>query len=109
MTNERVDAVLAWLAPHLLSSTDTLELRSLLEELYDSGADDLVQNLVTVEYAAARWDVSERRARAHIAALKAKRAIGWKIGDSWVLRRSDVDDHAPQQKYRKPAHRPKGE
>lgn len=80
---------------------DALGLRELLDRVYDAGADDLVRNLVTVEYAAARWAVSERRARAHIAALNAKHGIGWQIGGAWVMRREDIDQHAPQSKYRR--------
>lgn len=100
MNNEAIDHALAAL-PSLFFNNDGMGVRELIEGVYDAGARDLLDSLVTVEYAAARWDVSERRARAHIAALNAKHNIGWQINGGWVMRRSDVDKHAPQQKYRR--------
>jgi hypothetical protein len=97
--SDRIEQALAAL-PALTFQQDTLGLRSLLEDLYDGAQDDLLAELCGVEYAAARWEVTDRRARAHIARLHAKYGIGQQIGGAWLLRRSDVDAHRPDRKYR---------
>lgn len=72
-----------------------------LEEVYEQGGYDILKDLVDVKYAADQWDVSERRARAHIAKLHEEHGIGWQLGGSWVLLKTQVEAHAPQKKYRK--------
>jgi hypothetical protein len=96
--NDRIDRVLAAL-PSLLFSDDHLGARALLEELYDAGADDLLADLCGAEQAAARWGVTERRARAHIARLHEKYGVGRQFGGTWLLRRQDIDEHLPNAKY----------
>jgi hypothetical protein len=99
MINDRIDRALTAL-PALVFQHDTLGLRSLLEELHDGAQDDLLADLCSVETAAARWDVSDRRARAHIARLHEKYGIGRQFGGTWLLRRRDIEAHPPDRKYR---------
>lgn len=100
MTADRIEGALAAL-PALLFANDQHGMRSLLEDLYDGAQDDLLSDLMSAEQAAARWDVTERRARAHIARLHEKYGVGRQLGGAWVLRRAHVESHAPEQKYRR--------
>lgn len=100
MTN-RIDAALALLAPHLCTVQEPMYFRSLLEDLYDGAQDDLLDDLVSAEQAAVRWDVTDRRARAHIARLHEKYGVGRQLGGAWVLRRAHVEKYAPERKYRR--------
>lgn len=98
--NEQIERVLAAL-PALVFANDQHGLRSLLEELIDSAQDEILSDLCGAEQAAARWDVSERRARAHIARLHEKYGIGRRLGGSWIIRRAHIDSHPPDRKYRR--------
>lgn len=99
MANDRIDRVLAAL-PSLLFEGDHLGARSLLEELYDAAQDDALVDLCGVEQAAAHWNVSDRRARAHIARLHEKYGVGRQFGGTWLVRRSDINEYPPDKKYR---------
>jgi len=99
--NARIERALAAL-PALVFGNDQLGIQSLLEEVYDGAQDDLLAELCGIESAAARWNVSERRARAHIARLHEKYGIGRQFGGSWLLRRQDIDAHPPGPSGRPP-------
>lgn len=100
MSNDRIERAMGVL-PSLVFQQDTLGLRSLLEDMYESAQDDLLSDLCSVETAAARWNVSDRRARAHIARLHDKYGIGLQFGGTWLLRRRDIERNPPDQKYRR--------
>lgn len=100
MMQERVEGALAAI-PALLQQQDVLGLRSLLEDLYEAGEADALQQLRSVEQAAEAWGVSLRRARAHIAAQHAKFGVGRRLGGGWVLRASEIEGFAPKAKYRR--------
>lgn len=100
MNNERIDRALAAL-PALLFANDRLGMRALLEEVYEAGWDDALSDLCDSAQAAARWDVTERRARAHIARLHEKYGVGRQFGGSWLLNRQDIDRHPPDARYRR--------
>jgi hypothetical protein len=97
---DRISGVMAAL-PALLFAGDQLGMRCLLEELCEGVQNDLLDELRGAEQAAAVWDVSERRARAHIARLHEKYGIGRQFGGAWLLRRQDIERHPPDQKYRR--------
>lgn len=99
MYNDRIESALTAL-PSVVFRQDTLGLRALIEDLYDGAQDDLLNDLCSPEQAAARWDVGERRARAHIARLHEKYGIGRQFGGTWLLKRQDIERHPPDQKYR---------
>lgn len=101
MSNDRIDAALAQLAPHLCTIQEPMYFRELLETLYDGAQDDLLADLISAEQAAAIWDVTDRRARAHIARLHEKYGIGRQLGGAWVIRRAHAESHAPDRRYRK--------
>lgn len=101
MHNDRIDAALALLAPHLLSPQDPLYFRAVLEELHDGAQDDLLASLRGAHDAAQAWGVTPRRAQAHIARLHDTCGIGRLIGGAWVLRQSDIERHQPDAKYRR--------
>lgn len=97
----RIDAVLGLLAPHLCTTQEPLYFRALLDDLYDGAQDDLLADLMSAEQAAAMWDVTDRRARAHIARLHEKYGIGQQLGGAWIIRRAHVESHAPDKRYRR--------
>lgn len=99
-SNDRINAVLALLAPHLVTIQEPYYFRQLLEGLYDDAQDDLLESLRSAQDAAQAWGVSDRRARAHIARLHEKYGIGQQFGGSWLIRREDIERHPPDQKYR---------
>lgn len=98
--SDRIGVVLTRLTPHLLISADPLEIRALIEDLYDGAQDDLLDALRSAQDAAIAWSVTDRRARAHIVRLHEKHGIGRQFGGYWLLRQSDIDHHPPDQKYR---------
>lgn len=100
MDNDRIGVALGLLAPHLLTPQDPLYIRSILEDLYDGGQDDLLESLRSAQDAAVAWGVSDRRARAHITRLHEKYGIGRQFGGSWLLRQQDIDSYPPDQRYR---------
>lgn len=100
MRHYRIDQTLAAL-PGLAFNNDELGARLLLEELYDGAQDDLLAELVGSDHAAVHWNVSERRARAHIARLHERYGVGKQFGGVWVLRRRDMERHAPAQSHRR--------
>lgn len=99
-SNKRIEGVLAAL-PSLLFAGDQIGMRCLLEEFYEGAQTDLLGELRGAEQAAAVWEVTDRRARAHIARLHEKYGIGQQFGGSWLLRRQDIEQHPPDRKYRK--------
>src|SRR5262245_18779779 len=99
--SSRIDAALALLAPHLLTTQEPHSIRSLLEDLYDGAQDDLMNDLIDTNQAAAIWDVTERRASAHILRLHEKYGIGRQLGGAWVLRRAHAEAYKHDQKYRR--------
>lgn len=82
--DDRIDAALAELAPHILSPQDPLYFRAVLEDLHDGAQDDLLASLRGARDAAAEWNVTLRRASAHIARLH-----------------SDIDRYRPDPKYKR--------
>ena len=98
MPNDRIERTLAAL-PAFFFANDHHGLRSLLEDLYDGAQDDILADLVSAEQAAARWNVTDRRARAHIARLHEQYGIGRQLGGAWIIRRAHVDAHAPDTRY----------
>ena len=99
MTNDRIERVLA-LLPALLSTQDIFGARALLEEIYDAGQDDLMADLCDTQDAARAWNVTPRRANAHIAKLHERYGVGRQLGGAWVLRRQDIEAHKPDQRFR---------
>lgn len=96
MLNDRIERALD--AIH--ASTSRIEARAILEELYDAAQNDLWDSLCSAEDAAQAWNVGPRRARAHIARLNQRYAVGAQIGGSWIVRQADVERYPPDAKYR---------
>lgn len=102
MSNDRINTVLALLAPHIVSVQEPLYFRSLLEDLHDGAQDDLMSDLRDTRDAAQAWGVSLRRAAAHITRLHTRYGIARQLGGAWVLRRQDIEAHRPDQRFRPP-------
>jgi hypothetical protein len=94
MSNDRIDRALA-MVPALIFEQDTLGVRSLMEELYDAGADDMLLRLRSAEDAAEAWNVSTRRAQAHIAAIHKRHGAATRIGRAWLITEDEIKKYAP--------------
>jgi hypothetical protein len=99
VSNDRIERALA-LLPAFLTQQDIFGARALLEEIYDAGQDDLMNDLCDTQDAARAWAVTPRRANAHITKLHEKYGIGRQLGGAWVLRRQDIEEHRPDQRFR---------
>lgn len=97
--NGRIERALA-LLPALISAQDIFGARALLEEIYDAGQDDLMNDLCDTQDAARAWVVTPRRANVHIAKLHARYGVGRRLGGAWVLKRQDIEAHRPDQRFR---------
>lgn len=97
--NDRIERALVAL-PALVFQDDALGLQSLLEELYDAGADDLRACLRGTEDAADAWNVSTRRAQAHIAAIHERHGVAARIGRAWLITADEIERYRPGESGR---------
>lgn len=103
-----IDRLVGALLPHGAGPITEHRLRWALDQIAQRartiGRDEALLSLRTVEDAAAAWNVSERRARAHIAHLHDRWSVGMQVGKTWLVTQDEIDRHAPG-----PAGRPRKE
>lgn len=96
--NDRIERVLA----ALTAARDPLEVRAIVEDLYDTAQDDLLGQLHDAERAADAWQVSRRRANAHITHIHRQHGVGTRIGGALLLRQSEIEKYRPRASAGRP-------
>jgi hypothetical protein len=81
---------------------DTLAAREALEDYIDAEVDRRLSGLVGTTELARIWDVSVRRAQAHVAWLHERHGIGILLGGSWFLWCEQANENRPGKPGRRP-------
>lgn len=108
--NPIVTARITEIADSLATGSLTLErltwaLDQVAQTAYAEGRADALLSLRTADDAAAAWNVSSARARAHIANLHRRYAVGMRIGGprrgAWLITQQEIDSHPPDATRRR--------
>lgn len=74
---------------------DHLAAREALEDYIDSEVDRRLAGLVGTTELASIWDVSTRRAQAHLQWLRERYGVGVQLGGAWFLWREQAEEYRP--------------
>lgn len=104
ITKQTIEQAVDSMFPHGEGRTTRPRVQSELERVaavaFREGRNEALMGLMTADDVAEHFGISGRRARALIANRHERLGVGMRFGASWLVHRDELENIAPDEKYR---------